>query len=467
MRGASIRSFAKLFTCAAAVAFAGLFGGCGEQKQAVESKGGDAPKVETGPAAGAGASASAPVALEFWHYLNQAHEAVIKQIIADFEKENPGITVRSIFQGNPQQLSQKLSGALAATPPNNPAISLVYENWTSDYVSKGYLDAVENYFSGPDGLSQDDINDFVKVYREANTFEGKMYTLPFNKSMYTMYLNEDMLAKAGLTTAPKTLDELKDAIKKMTVREENRTKTFGMGLIPASEAFTSLYFACGGEYMDDKGNVTLNNPEALKALSLLHDLQYPEKYLYVSTDYMSTPFGNQQIALFIYSSASFPFNDKAVGGKFKWTVAGIPGDPAKPPRYVMQGTNIAIFKSHSEAERKAAWKFVKFLTSKDSSVRFATQTGYMPIRYSILSDPRMKEYMDKNPRYATLSNFVFNDLGKAEPKVAVWEGVREDISQMVDRVLSKGTDPAQELKDTEAKARERVARYATVKTEKK
>lgn len=409
------------------------------------------------PTTGAETSAG-KTKIQFWHYFGGDHVKTMKEMIAEFEKQNPDITVDPVFQGRPQELLQKLQGAFATTPSNNPVISTVYENWTSDFHDKGYMDVVQDYFAGSDGLSQEEQDDIIKVFREANSYGGKMVTMPFNKSVYVVYANMDRLSKAGFTTAPKTRAEFQAAVQKMTEADGDRVKTYGLGSAPASEAFSTHFYAGGGEYFDAQGNFSIDTPEGLAALTMLRDLQVPKKSIYVSTDYMDAPFGNQQIAMYVYSSASFPYNARSVGDKFKWDVAPIPMVEGKEPRYLMQGTNIGIFKNRPEAERKAAWKFLKYITNTKNSVLWETKTGYMPIRYSVLKDPTMQEHMKANPRYAMAASLVLGDKGKQEPKLAVWEGIREDLNVMVDRVLSRGADPKQELESLQKKATERIQR---------
>lgn len=402
------------------------------------------------------------VTIQFWHYFSGEQMTPMTELIKQFQAQNPDITISPVYQGGARDLLTKLQASFASTPSNNPVIATVYENWTSDFNSKGYMEAVQDRFAGPDGLSAEDQQDVIKVFREGNTFDGKMVTMPFNKSVYVLYINSDRLAKAGFTTVPKTREEMKSFIEKSTVAEGGRT-TYGFGAAPLNEALTTQLFAAGGDYFDKDGNVTIDTPEALAALTFLHDLQFPTKHIYLTTDFLSNAFGNQQVASYIYSSASFPWNAKSVANRFKWDVAPIPGPAGKQPRYLMQGTNIGIFKNRPQEERDAAWKFLKFLTNTKSSVFWETRSGYMPIRYSVLKDPEMQKFMQDNPRYAVASSLVLHDLGKQEPKMAVWEGVREDISALVDRVLSnKNADVKQELAATQKKAADRLARSKQV-----
>jgi multiple sugar transport system substrate-binding protein len=396
--------------------------------------------------------------IEFWHYFGGDHVKLIKEFIAEFQQQNPDIVVKEVFQGRPNELSQKLQSSFATTPANNPVLATVYENWTSDYVAKGLMDPVQKYIEGPDGFTKEEQEDFVKGFREANTWNGVWTTMPFNKSIYLLYANMDRLKKAGFTTAPRTMNELRDAIIKCTESDGKRVKTYGIGVQPQSEAFTTLYFASGGDLLNEAGEPAFNNELGVSVLKFWQDLQYPDKHLYVDSNYMDAPFGNEQIAMFIYSSASFPYVKRSVSNRFEWIVAPVPGMEGKEPRYVMQGTNLGIFVNRPEAERKAAWKFMKFLVQRENCVRWAIRTGYMPIRYSMLDDPKMKEFMASEPRYAVAASLVVQNKGKQEPSIAVWEGVRQDIGRMVDDVLNRKADPAKVLAETAKRAADRIAR---------
>ncbi len=403
-----------------------------------------------------GVNADGKTVLEFWHYFAGDHERTLKAIVADFEKENPTITVKPLYQGRPQELLQKLQNSFATSPAKNPALATVYESWTSDFYAAKLMDLVEDHINGPDGWKPGEIDDIVKVYREANSYDGKLVTMPFNKSVYALYMNLDRLAAAGITTAPKNLDEFHDVIVKLTNVDGPGQKTYGIGVQPASEAFTTLYFASGGDFLNAEGKPVFDTEDARTVLNFWRNLQTPKKHLYVNAEYMDAPLANEQIAMFIYSSASFPYVSKKVEGKFKWGVAPIPGIAGRSPRYVMQGTNVGIFNNKSEGERAAAWKFLKFLTNTHNSVKWETSTGYMPIRYSVLSDPEMVKYMAENSNYAEAASWVANDLGKQEPKIRAWDGIRQEIGVMVDRVLNRNADPAVELKELEARVDKRL-----------
>lgn len=397
------------------------------------------------------------IQIEFWHYQAGPHAKAIDDLLRRFESDNPGIKVRAIYQGNPNQLKQKLDGSFASGTGNNPAVSLMYENWTDDFIHRGYIEPVEQHFAGPDGLTTEEQQDFVRAFIQGNTWDGKLMTLPFNKSIYLLHMNMDALRNAGLTTAPKTQAEFQDMVRQTTIRANGRTTMYGMGVQPKGEALTTLLLARGGELLDANGRPRLNSDKALEVAQYLKNLQYPDKHLYVNSDYMSQPLASRLIACFIYSSSSLPFNETGAEGKFDYVTAPIPGVEGEEARYLMQGTNIGMFANKPDHVKAAAWKLIKYLTRPDNAAYFVTRSGYMPYRYSMLEEPELKHYMASNPNYAMACQLVLADKGVQEPKVRAWEGVRLDIDNMVDQLLSRpDSDPRKLLDDLQRKAEQKL-----------
>jgi ABC-type glycerol-3-phosphate transport system substrate-binding protein len=225
-----------------------------------------------------------------------------------------------------------------------------------------------------------------------------------------------------------------------------------------------LFLANGGRFFDENNQPQFNTPEALQVLTFLRDIQSPKKHLLVNPDFMSNPFGNQQIAMYIYSSASFPYNAKLSRNtdgtqKFDYQVAAIPTGPSgKAPRYLMQGTNLAIFSSpHSVETRKAAAQLIAYLTETERGAEWATKAGYMPFRYSMLNSPALKAAMEADQGYKVAADLVLSDKGIQEPRMPQWDGFRTELNTMVDRVLNRAADPAQELERIQKTISDRLA----------
>ena len=101
--------------------------------------------------------------------------------------------------------------------------------------------------------------------------------------------------------------------------------------------------------------------------------------------YLSAPFGNETIAMFVGSNASETFVKQGVNNKFE---IGVAPYPAK--EVMQQGTDLFVFNSATAEQKTAAYEFLKFLTTKDNQITWATQTGYIPVRESAINSDEYK-----------------------------------------------------------------------------
>jgi len=105
-----------------------------------------------------------------------------------------------------------------------------------------------------------------------------------------------------------------------------------------------------------------------------------------SEHYLSGPFANQKVAMYIGTSAGEGFVKQGVGNKFTYDVAPRPG------KYTMsQGTDIYMFKHASADQKSAAFTYIKFLTSKASQLEWANATGYIPVNQSAADSAEYKD----------------------------------------------------------------------------
>jgi multiple sugar transport system substrate-binding protein len=372
--------------------------------------------------------------VEFWHAMGgPEHSTLLNAWAREFEKANPDVHVVPVYQGDYNQLSQKLIASVIAR--SNPVMAQMYEGWTSRFLTRDLLDPVQNYFEGPNGMSREEIEDIWKPFRDNNTWDGKMVTFPFNKSCYVLYANLDMLRAAGYERAPETWAELREVSKALTVREpgESTPKVYGMVMRPRIESFSVLVYRAGADFLSpDWRRAEADNKWALDALEMLNAMVASDRTAYFDSTYPAVPFGSGQVAMYIHSSAAFPFNDRNARGKFQWIAAPVPypqgerGQPGHKGGILFQGTNIGLFaRNHSAKEREAAWRFLKFMTNTENAARWSIDTGYVAIRKSSTETSEMKEFLEKNPNYrvpiALIPEATF------DPRPYYWDQMRFQI----------------------------------------
>jgi ABC-type glycerol-3-phosphate transport system substrate-binding protein len=114
----------------------------------------------------------------------------------------------------------------------------------------------------------------------------------------------------------------------------------------------------------------------------------------------------------------------------------------------MAGTNIVIFSKASNAQRAAAWKFMKFLSEPRQTAYWAEATGYLPVTRAAL--PIMKRYIATHPYQQIAAQSL--DVARGNPPYAWWTVAEGQLATAMQAVLDNGGDPAHALAAAQAKA---------------
>lgn len=319
-----------------------------------------------------------PVEITFWHAMTGAQGDTLKKLTDDFMAANPNIKVTLQNQSSYGDLQKKITSTLQS-PKNLPTITQAYPDWLAQPVKDGMIVDLTPYINAKDDSVKlaDWESDYLSGLRQGVTFDGKILGMPFNKSTEVLWYNKTMFNELGLKP-PSTYQEFVDASKK--IKEAKGIP--GAGFDSLSNFFIT--------YIKNNGNKSFNKdldvtgPEATAAIDF-YATGVKEGYLRIAgTDkFMSGPFSNQQVGMYIGSNAGESFVKKGAEGKFEYGAAAYPAKMA-----VQQGTDIYMFDSASPEQRTAAFSYEKFLTNKDSQITWAINTGDIPVRQSAIADPK-------------------------------------------------------------------------------
>ncbi|SES01400.1 multiple sugar transport system substrate-binding protein [Propionibacterium cyclohexanicum] len=317
-----------------------------------------------------------------------AQQAALKKMTADFEAQHPNVTVQLQEQPNYGALQTKITAQVAAN--SAPTIAQVYENWADELSSSNVIVPLDEYVA-----SSKDYKDFYSgIQADMKLRDGKNWMWPFNKSVVVQYYNESLVPKA-----PATWGEFAQ-----TAKSVSKNGVVALSIDPGSETspaggtalFEILAESFGTPVFAKDGTPQFDSDAAKKALNYLVDLK-KSNALALGTNYPGqTALGNQTGAFDVSSVASYPFNQKAVGGKFVMGVAPLPAGTAKTANQ-LAGTNIAMFSSADDQQKAAAWAYMQFLTSPAEMAYWASQTGYLPVVKTAMDEQAMKDYLAKNP----------------------------------------------------------------------
>lgn len=365
----------------------------------------------------------------------------LELLTARFERLHPGITVNLIAEPNYGVLQQKEQAAIAAGEP--PTIGQAYENWAAGYADAKAIIPIGGYVNNKKvGVKPADQKQIWKgVWKGLFLPDGKIWMWPFNKSDYVVYYNADMLQKAGLSV-PKTWVEYAKVAKALT-KNGNWAQSMDTGTLASPANGTYVYLsivrAFGGTWVAN-GKPTLDTKAGIKALGFLADLKKAGA-LQIGTNYPGqTALGAQRSAFDLSTVAGYPYVLSAVGGKFTMKVApmftGRNGQGNS-----MQGTNIVIFAKSSNAQRAAAWEYMKFLSEPRQTAYWAETTGYLPVTKAAL--PIMKRYIATHPYQQIAAQSLQTAAGS--PPYAWWTVAVGQVAQAMQSVLNNGGDPAAAL----------------------
>lgn len=398
---------------------------------------------------GASASTHATVNITFMEAMaSGTQKPALDLLTKRFEKQNPNIDVTLIAEPNYGVLLQKEQAAVAAGQP--PTIGQAYENWAAAFADAKAIIPIGGYVNGRAGVKPKDQKAIWKgVWKDIFLPDGKIWMWPFNKSDYVMYYNADKLASAG-QPVPKTWVQFATVAKALTKNGNWAWSTdTGTPAAPADGTIVmlSLIKANGGSWIDGNNKPTLDTKAAIKALGYLADLK-KSGALQLGTNYPGeTALGAGRSAFDLSTIAGYPYELSADGGKFSMKVAALPSG-RNGQGNAMAGTNIVIFSKASNAQRAAAWKYMKFLSEPRQTAYWAEATGYLPVTRNAL--PIMKKYIASHPYQQIAAQSL--QVARGNPPFAWWTQAEGALTTAMQQVLVNGGDPAHALAAAQQKA---------------
>lgn len=317
--------------------------------------------------------------ITFWHAMNGAQEEALTKITDDFMKENPNIKVTLQNQGQYSDMQAKINSTLQS-PKDLPTITQAYPGWLWNAAQDDMLVDLKPYMED-DTIGWGDQEEIRDALLKGAQIDGTQYGIPFNKSTEALVYNADMLKEYGVEV-PTTLEEFAKACE--TIYEKSNHEVVGGG-------FDSLnnYYAIG---MENKGvefnkDLDFTGSESKEVINYYLDgIKNGSMRIAGSDKYLSGPFANEKVAMFIGSIAGEGYVKQDTEGKFEYGVA-----PRPEKINIQQGTDVYMFDSATAEQKTAAYLLLKYMSTPDVQLYWAEQTGYMPILQSVLDSSEYKD----------------------------------------------------------------------------
>ncbi|MDM7324715.1 MAG: ABC transporter substrate-binding protein [Thermus sp.] len=397
-------------------------------------------RIAVGLLMGLGLAWAQQTAITFYYPVGVAGPLArfIEGYVRDFERQNPGIKVNTVFGGNYEENQAKVVAAIKAGNPPDTAILLSQQLYT--LLSMDAVEPFDPYIAKDPELKRA-VQDFFPAFMMNSTLDGKVYSLPFQRSTPILYYNKEAFREAGLDPdrPPTTWDELVEYANKLTKRDaQGRVVRYGVA-IPTEDRSTwlleGLVIQAGGLLYDPAGKgckVLVDTEPVRKAMQFKADLARrhgvsPEGVVAWGT----TPgdFAAGKVAMIYHSTGSLGFIRN--NARFPFGTAFQP----KLARYGVPtgGANFYLFKGSDPAKREATLRFIKFMTSPELQARWSLDSGYVAARRSSWNLPIMRDYVREWPQALTAREQLA--YAKAELPVYNLQQVKDIIAEAEQAVV--------------------------------
>ena len=395
-----------------------------------------------------------PITIEMWHYMNGGQADALNSIIEDFNATNDkGITVNAISQGSIVDLNKKVISA--AQSNSLPAIINVYPDVATGLIEDKKLVNLSSFINDKNVGMADEMDDFVDTFIEETSQwnNGEVYGLPMTKSTEVLYVNKNMLESLGYT-----LEDLEDLTFEKLAEISNKAVTelgvAGFGFDSSSNAFISSLKMDGLDFVDSKGTINVDNEWVREYMTFFQKQAESGAFRIAGEDkFLSNPFVNQKMLCYQGSSAGYAYLNN--GGAFEIAVVEVPVFEGKDKAVIQQGASLFVTNNVSAEAQYAAYEFVKFATNAENTAKFATATGYLPVRKSAIETEIVKNILnDETSLYSQVYNVAQKSLPYAyytpainnaqsartvaqEKYEAFMSGSITDVEVLVDDIVSQ------------------------------
>ena len=330
----------------------------------------------------------------FWFSYGGRNREVLERLVTRFNRSQEQHYIDPVYQGDYFEGLAKLRTALFARVA--PALSHVIGEVVPYLANAGVLEPLDKY----NGVRDLDI---IDALGQSGSWIGgdqrPLVALPFNRSTPIAYLNGEIFARHGLR-APETWQELRETARALTVRSAGRTTRFGFECPVSWWFWVAMVGQAGGNVVEPDGRVSLGDEAGVRALRLWQQLVHEDGSMKPppGRDYNAWEVTNQDFlagrAAMIWTSTAFLkyLEDNA---RFPVIAAKLPRD--RRHAVPTGGTHFVLLASAAEAEKRAAWAFLRWMLEPPQVIEWATGTGYMPVTHSAVSRLEQTGYYRAHP----------------------------------------------------------------------
>ncbi len=323
---------------------------------------------------------------------------LMDEMVSDFNESQNDVYVESIFAGGYRPAMQKAQTAFLAGKPPELAVLDAPALYT--------LRDIDSIIPLDDFIAQEGgdayVAEFLSAFMEIARADGKIWSIPWQRSTPIFYYNRDFFREAGLdpNKPPATWAELVEYGKKLKkVDSSGNVTRWGVEFAINFWLFKPMLLQAGGELDNEAGTkLSIDTPESKEVFQFLLDMAHKHQIMPAVKSWGETvsDFIAGTTAMLYNSTGALTHIRKSI--KYDFGTAYLPSHKRKV--CIEGGGNFFIFKT-DERRQAAAWEVIKWMTRPENTARWSLGSGYIPVKKAAFDVPEYKKYTDQWPQALT------------------------------------------------------------------
>ena len=384
-----------------------------------------------------GGGSGSGTTIQVWEGWTGAEAKSFSHLLAQYEKQNPGVKVDSLYVNSDNALQKVLTAVRGGSPPD---IAYLYGSWAPNVAQISQVVNLTQVVKQP-GVNWDD---FYAGERDVATVNGKVIGIPALVDNLAVVYNKKLFAQAGLPLpGPNwTWTQFEADAKKLT---DASTKQYGTAYVtPGTEDtvwhWEALLWEAGGQLLTPNNKqAAFNSAAGLESLNTLRTMSVTDKSMYLDpTDSAyANLFNSGHIGMLVtgpWDLSAFP--------NVKYGVQIMPSYPGTGGGHqTISGPDNWVIFNNGSSRVSQAEKFLLWLTAPAQVKYFSLHTGDLPIRRSVADSPGFNQQMDT--ALPDVSAFIsnLNNVRQARPQIPQYPKISQILGTMIVSVLLGKSQP--------------------------
>jgi multiple sugar transport system substrate-binding protein len=343
---------------------------------------------------GGGQGGGGPVELTFSFFPDRTGS--VQALIDEFNGQNEG-QIRVTYREMPADSGQHFDQLRTEFQAGSGDIDVVGGDviWPAQFASNGWILDLSDRFP------ESERTQFLPAPIEANTYQGRIYGVPWYTDAGMLYYRSDLLEESGFSEPPGTYDELKDAARRVQQNSGAENGFVFQGANYEGGVVNALEYVwnSGGEVLDpsDPTRVTIDSPEAIRGLqierSMIEDGIAPQSVTQYKEQESATTFLNGGAVFMrnvprMYALASDPNESRIDPDQIG--VSALPiAEEGNRSYSNLGGWNLFI--NAASDNQDTAWEFIQFMSASEQQKYRAINGSVIPTRQELLDDSEILE----------------------------------------------------------------------------